>query len=90
MDNKFWMNVWAVIVAMLLMSWVVRPVLGGVLGVKEGNSVMGIGPGDFKPDPFNWINKEKELQENYNNMRNNEPGMMMFKKKNPNEMMDMM
>ena len=36
MDNKFWMNVWAVIVAMLLMSWVVRPVLGGVLGVKEG------------------------------------------------------
>ena len=38
MDNKFWMNVWAVIVAMLLMSWVVRPVLGGVLGVKEGMS----------------------------------------------------
>ena len=37
MDNKFWMNVWAVIVAMLLMSWVVRPVLSGVLGVKEGN-----------------------------------------------------
>jgi len=36
MDNKFWMNVFAVIVAMLLMSWVVRPVLGGVLGVKEG------------------------------------------------------
>ena len=36
MDNKFWMNVWAVIVAMLLMSWVVRPVLSGVLGVKEG------------------------------------------------------
>ena len=38
MDNKFWMNVFAVIVAMLLMSWVVRPVLGGVLGVKEGYS----------------------------------------------------
>ena len=39
MDNKFWMQVFAVIVAMLLMSWVVRPVLGGVLGlnVKEGN-----------------------------------------------------
>ena len=36
MDNKFWMNVLAVIVAMLLMSWVVRPFLGGVLGVKEG------------------------------------------------------
>ena len=36
MDNKFWMNVLAVIVAMLLMSWVVRPVLSGVLGVKEG------------------------------------------------------
>ena len=40
LDNKFWMNVLAVIVAMLLMSWVVRPVLGNVLGlsVKEGNS----------------------------------------------------
>ena len=39
LDNKFWMNVLAVIVAMLLMSWVVRPVLGNVLGlsVKEGN-----------------------------------------------------
>ena len=36
MDNKFWMNVWAVIVAMLLMSWVVTPFLSGVLGVKEG------------------------------------------------------
>ena len=38
MDNKFWMQVFAVIVAMLLMSWVVRPLLGGVLGlnVKEG------------------------------------------------------
>lgn len=38
MDNKFWMQVFAVIVAMLLMSWVVRPVLGNVLGlnVKEG------------------------------------------------------
>jgi len=38
LDNKFWMNVLAVIVAMLLMSWVVRPVLGNVLGlsVKEG------------------------------------------------------
>ena len=36
MDNKFWMQVFAVIVAMLLMSWIVRPVLGGVLGVKEG------------------------------------------------------
>ena len=38
MDNKFWMNVFAVIVAMLLMSWIVRPVFGGVLGlnVKEG------------------------------------------------------
>ena len=40
MDNKFWMQVFAVIVAMLLMTWVVRPVLGGVLGlnVKEGFS----------------------------------------------------
>ena len=37
MDNKFWMQVFAVIVAMLLMSWVVRPVLSNVLGVKEGN-----------------------------------------------------
>ena len=35
MDNKFWMNVWAVIVAMLLMSWVERPVLSGFLGVNE-------------------------------------------------------
>ena len=44
MDNKFWMNVWAVIVAMLLMSWVVRPVLSGVLGVKEGKRTMNTTP----------------------------------------------
>jgi len=45
LDNKFWMNVLAVIVAMLLMSWVVRPVLGNVLGlsVKEGVNVSNYG-----------------------------------------------
>ena len=55
MDNKFWMQVFAVIVAMLLMSWVVRPVLSNVLGVKEGwnikkksaDLVLGAGLGDF-------------------------------------------
>jgi len=43
MDNKFWMNVLAVIVAFLLINIVIRPVLNNVLGMSLNEGFGGNG-----------------------------------------------